>query len=182
MRLQADFPGAGGEVGHLAFGGGLAGDVAADGRADAVDELSELGEAGVSLKEGEIGFARPLAFAAEEHDEFTLPAELAPQAFDLRVFEALHITGRILGVIAMLAKNRQNRSGEITAFFAMPGRGLQLGVDADGASGGAVQSLDELDLFLERDDLERTDADREAAREDRLTGLRIKTFARVELL
>ncbi len=45
-----------------------------------------------------------------------------------------------------------------------------------------LRSLDKLNLFLERDDLERTDADREAAREDRLTGLRIKTFARVELL
>ena len=49
VREQAGFAGAGGEIGDLAFGGGLAGDITTDGRADAIDELGELGQAGVGL-------------------------------------------------------------------------------------------------------------------------------------
>ena len=43
VRLEAGFAGAGGEIGDLALGGSLAGDIAADGWSDAVDELGELG-------------------------------------------------------------------------------------------------------------------------------------------
>ncbi len=39
-------------------------------------------------------------------------------------------------------------------FLAMPGWRLEFRVDADVTSGGAVELLDELDFFLERDDRE----------------------------
>ena len=175
MREQAGFAGAGGEIGDLASSGRLAGDVAADGRTDAVDDLGELGQAGVGGQG--IGFS-----AAHEHDELALPSEFPAEAFDLGEFEALHEAGGVLGVVPILTQDRQDRAGEVVAFLAMPAGRFELRVDADVPCGGAVQLLDELDLFLERHDRKRADADREATREGGLAGLGIEALGDVELL
>lgn len=76
---------------------------------DAVDELRKLGQTSVGLQVSKVVPVDALVLAAEERDELARPAELAAQALDLGVFEALDVTRRVLGVVTMLAKDWQGR-------------------------------------------------------------------------